>query len=240
MLDGDVPQATADVDSLARTLVTDDVNLRSALQRVAGAGCSLLTNCVGASVTLVINGRAITVGSSNELAQSLDDAQYASGTGPCLSAARDGGVVRMDDAAGDDRWPQFAQAALERGVRSCLSMPLTLSRDDTIGSFNAYGIQRSGFTADDEQLGRSFATQASVVVSNVQAYWAAFDQSNNLARAMERRATIEQAKGVMMSTHRVGPDEAFELLRTRSQAENRKLRDIADDVVREAAGGDRA
>ncbi|MGI9031821.1 MAG: GAF and ANTAR domain-containing protein [Ilumatobacteraceae bacterium] len=240
MMDGDGSQKTSGVDELARTVVTDDVNLSEALGRVAGTGSRLLMNCAGASVTLVDRGRAITVGSSNELAQSLDDAQYAADEGPCLSAARDGVMVRMMDARGESRWPHFATAALEHGVRSSLSTPLTLSREETVGGFNVYNVESDGFSDDDEQLCRSFANQASVVVSNVQAYWAAFDLSNNLSKAMESRATIEQAKGILMSTQRVGADAAFESLRQRSQAENRKLRSVADDVIREALEDERA
>lgn len=228
------------LDELARTLVTDDVNLSAALGRIAGTGCSMVANCAGASVTIIEAGRAITVGSSGELAQSLDDAQYAADDGPCLSAARGGLMVRMTNASGEDRWPRFTAAALEQGVRSSLSVPLTLSRQDTVGGFNIYGANEDGFTSEDESLCRSFAAQASVVVSNVQAYWAAFDLSNNLSKAMESRATIEQAKGILMSTQRVGADAAFEMLRQRSQSENRKLRDVADDVVRKAVEGERA
>lgn len=234
MSDSDASHGSLGGDELARTLVTDDVNLGDALGRVAGTGFRLLVNCAGASVTLIERGRAITVGSSNELARSLDDAQYAADDGPCLSAARDGVVVRMADASGDTRWPSFTTAALAHGVGSSLSTPLTLSREDTVGGFNVYGVEHDGLSADDELLCRSFATQASVVVSNAQAYWAAFDLSNNLSRAMESRATIEQAKGILISTRQVGADAAFELLRERSQAENRKLRDVADDVIREA------
>lgn len=236
----DAQHGSASFDDLVRTLVTDDVNLSDALRRVAGSGCSLLENCAGASVTLIERCRAITVGSTSQLAQSLDDAQYAAGDGPCLTAARGGRVVRMTDADVDDRWPAFTKEAVDQGVHSSLSIPLTLSRDDTVGGFNVYGTHANGFTAEDEQLCRSFATQASVVVSNVQAYWAAFDLSNDLAKAMESRATIEQAKGILMSTNRVGADAAFDLLRERSQVENRKLRLVADDVIRGAVDGERA
>jgi AmiR/NasT family two-component response regulator len=49
--------------------------------------------------------------------------------------------------------------------------------------------------------------------------------------AMESRAVIEQAKGVLMGQRRVDADEAFEMLRAASQRSNRKLRDIALGIV---------
>ncbi len=61
-------------------------------------------------------------------------------------------------------------------------MPLSLSGDDTWGGFNVYGTVADGFSDDDEQLCHAFAAQASIVVSNVQAYWAALELSRNLTR----------------------------------------------------------
>ena len=116
--------------------------------------------------------------------------------------------------------------------------PLRLASDDTWGGFNVYGTVDARFSDDDEQLCQAFAGQASIVVSNVQAYWAAFELSANLSRAMQSRAVIEQAKGVLMSSHRISAEAAFDLLVERSQTENRKLRDIAADVVHETPGGD--
>ena len=224
-------------ERLARTLITDDVNMSGALRRVADTGCGLLAHCASASVTIIERGEAVTMGSTGDVALALDAAEYGAGDGPCLTAARDQVVVRIDDTSVDPRWPEFTERAVDHGVHSSLSVPLRLSRDDTWGGFNVYGTVVAGFSEDDEQLCQAFATQASIVVSNAQAYWASLEMSTNLAKAMETRAVIEQAKGVIMSTHRISPDGAFDLLRQRSQHENRKLRLVAEDVVEEAARG---
>ena len=52
-----------------------------------------------------------------------------------------------------------------------------------------------------------------------------------LKTAMETRAVIEQAKGVIMSTMRCGPDAAFAVLVAQSQNENRKLYTVAAELV---------
>jgi GAF domain-containing protein len=134
----------------------------------------------------------------------------------------------------DDRWPTFAHAAVESGVLSSLSIPLVLAGDERVGGLNIYGQPASAFCADDEQLAMAFANQASVVVSNVQAYWSAFEMTRNLTRSMESRAVIEQAKGVLIARHGLSDDEAFGMLRNRSQTENRKLREIAGELVEQA------
>jgi AmiR/NasT family two-component response regulator len=57
-------------------------------------------------------------------------------------------------------------------------------------------------------------------------------QVDNLQRAIESRAVIEQAKGMIMMTMRCTADQAFEVLRSQSQTENVKLRDVAEALVR--------
>lgn len=52
-----------------------------------------------------------------------------------------------------------------------------------------------------------------------------------LHTAMEHRAAIEQAKGVIMNAMGCGPDAAFAVLIAQSQNQNRKLRDIAAEIV---------
>ena len=72
------------------------------------------------------------------------------------------------------------------------------------------------------------------------AYWEVLARSRHLSAAMVHRGVIEQAKGILMGEHHISADEAFGQLRQRSQNENRKLRDIAVDVVagtRPAGGG---
>jgi AmiR/NasT family two-component response regulator len=61
------------------------------------------------------------------------------------------------------------------------------------------------------------------------------DEIENLKTALLSRATIEQAKGMLIAQSRLTPDEAFQLLVRASQRENVKLRDLAARMV-EAAG----
>ena len=58
-----------------------------------------------------------------------------------------------------------------------------------------------------------------------------FTEYHNLQGALGRRATIEQAKGILMAVHGITADRAFEMLREQSQNSGRKLNDVADAVV---------
>ena len=58
-----------------------------------------------------------------------------------------------------------------------------------------------------------------------------FAEYHNLEGAFGRRAIIERAKGILMATHDIDEQQAFELLRDRSQRDGRKLVDIAEAVT---------
>ena len=58
-----------------------------------------------------------------------------------------------------------------------------------------------------------------------------FAEYHNLQGAFGRRATIEQAKGILMASHGIDQEQAFEMLRTHSQHNGRKLVDVAQAIV---------
>lgn len=58
-----------------------------------------------------------------------------------------------------------------------------------------------------------------------------FAEYHNLQGAFGRRAAIEQAKGILMATHSIDADRAFDILRDHSQRSGRKLADLAEAVV---------
>lgn len=58
-----------------------------------------------------------------------------------------------------------------------------------------------------------------------------FAEYQNLQGAFGRRATIEQAKGILMARHLIDQDRAFELLLEHSQRTDRKLIEVAEAIV---------
>jgi len=58
-----------------------------------------------------------------------------------------------------------------------------------------------------------------------------FAEYQNLQGAFGRRAVIEQAKGILMARHAIDQERAFEMLRSHSQRNGRKLVDVAEAVV---------
>jgi len=74
-------------------------------------------------------------------------------------------------------------------------------------------------------------------MANAQTYWDAHQLTENLQRAMQSRSTIDQAIGIVMASGGRSPDEAFQVLVRASQRENRKLRDMAQQIVDRARLG---
>jgi GAF domain-containing protein len=221
-------------DSLAALsgMLLGEESLESVLQRVVELACAVVPGCDGASVTLLRNGDATTGAASDESIAHVDKVQHTAGEGPCLEAARHGRTVRIGDIGADGRYPVLAEAAEATGFRSALAVPLVV-RGDTIGALNFYGRPPHAYDGTSEDVGARFAQQAAVAVANAQVHDRLVTLVAQLNEALTSRGVIEQAKGILMARDSCDPDAAFDLLRRRSQRENRKLRDIADDVVRE-------
>ncbi len=209
-----------------------DGTMTETLHRIAVLANSTLEGSAMVGLTLSVQGDPATPVFTDEDAPEIDSVQYKTGVGPCLDSFRNGVSYSNPSTATDTRWPTFSAACLARGILSTLSVPV-LSKDEKLGAANFYSRSEGAFTADDETVASAFAAQAAVVIGNSRAYRSARDLGEQLTQALESRAAIEQAKGLLMSTG-VNSDQAFELLRKASQRENRKLRDIAVDLVADA------
>lgn len=211
-------------------VVVSNETLDSMLQRVSELAVKEVENCDLAGITLMRDGRPVTSAFTDLLSPELDQAQYDSGKGPCLDAFRYNEQFRIDDTKLDERWPEFAAAAAEHGVRSTLSIPLMVG-DAALGALNLYSRTVGAFVDPDSAA--LFGSQAAVVLANAQAYWAAQHLADQLDTAIKTRAVIEQAKGILMAQHGCSPDEAFDMLSRTSQHTNTKLRDVAAQIVAE-------
>jgi GAF domain-containing protein len=210
-----------------------DATLADTLQRVSELACTAVTGADMVGITMLVDGKARTAVFTDDTAPEIDAAQYETGIGPCLDAFRHQQVYRIKDMANDNYWPPFSEAAAAHGVQSSMSVPLS-ARHEGVGALNFYSCAPDAFSNDDVQIGLQFASQAAIVLANTQAYWDAHQLGQDMTEAMKSRATIEQAKGILMGAQRCTADEAFEVLTRASQRENRKLRDIADEVVARA------
>jgi transcriptional regulator with GAF, ATPase, and Fis domain len=133
----------------------------------------------------------------------------------------------------EQRWPQWAARAHQAGASSSLSIGLPI-HDKVTGALNIYAIKPDAFDTDAVILGQTFAGYAAVALSNAHLYDAQATLAQQMQAAMQSRAVIEQAKGIIMGSRRCTADEAFSILTRISQDTNRKLRDVAAGLVASA------
>ncbi|MEV4618812.1 GAF and ANTAR domain-containing protein [Asanoa sp. NPDC049573] len=207
-----------------------ETDLNGVLMKVAELAQRTIPGAEEVSVTLVRGGQAHTAAYTGAVALRLDEWQYELGRGPCIDAAEGGVVVSVPDTSKDGRWPSWAAAAYAEGVQSSLSIGLPI-QDAVIGALNIYGTKPDAFDVDGVTLAQTFAGYASVAMANAHLYDTTATLANHMQSAMESRAVIEQAKGIVMGQRRCTADEAFAILVKVSQDTNRKLRDVAAALV---------
>jgi transcriptional regulator with GAF, ATPase, and Fis domain len=199
-------------------------HLDAVWDRVVQACVTQIDGADHAGITLLTGDSVSTPAASDELVRIIDRHQYATGEGPCLTAAIDHeAVVRVADLTLDTRWPKFSAAVVGLGVRSMLAFQL-YTDSDTIGGLNIYARTPDAFSDDSVHTGTLLAAHAAVAV-------AAASHSEHLRTALASRDAIGQAKGILMERYKITADQAFDLLIAASQQTHRKLKDIASDLA---------
>ena len=206
------------------------------LQRIAELAQATIPGADEVSVTLLDGERASSVGFTGPVAAQLDERQYAKGFGPCMDAALSGETVSIPDVEHDDRYPDFRAAAARTWVRSSLSVGMPVPQRK-VGGLNIYGRATDAFDESAVELAQAFADYAAVALLNASLVESKQALARQLEQAMSSRAVIEQAKGILMARTGCSPEEAFTLLSRQSQNSNRKLHDVAADVVANPRAG---
>jgi GAF domain-containing protein len=217
-------------------LVLTEPDLDTALVAVTRVAVSAVEPCDGASLTMRSRGVPSAPAASDEWSLELDRLQFAEQEGPCLDCLREGSVMRSGNLAQDGRFPHYGPAAAERGACSALSLPLAAD-GRTVGALNLYSRQLDAFDRETVAVGELLAAHASLAVSAATAYYSSRALADQMKQALESRAVIEQAKGVLMAQQGLTADVAFKALVAMSQRSNRKLREVAQEVVADAGKG---
>ena len=204
--------------------------IASTMEQIVELVCGAIESCGMAGITLLDAGGPHTLAATNEHARRVDSLQYDLGSGPCLDAYRNRVVFRVDSTATDMRWPEFLRQARSEGVGSILAFPLVV-RQDGLGALNLYAEAEHAFGPSEERTGLAFATHASITLSHAQGYWRQEQARQHLEVALTTRGIIDQAKGVLMARTGRTAEEAFESLRKASQRTNRKVSELAHEIV---------
>jgi hypothetical protein len=201
---------------------------------VLGPAATRVAGLVAATVTVyqeaVGGARLATVGASGEAGRRIDAIQYSTGDGPCVRAAATGEELLVEFPA--TGWEELSRRAVGEGVTCAWSLPV-VKNPKGAASLNLY-LSTGGDTvwaADNWAAAHALAHDTAKVMSA----WTALNDlrtaNNNLKVALESRTTIGQAEGILMARQGIGADQAFDILRRTSQRTNRKVRDVAGEIV---------
>jgi len=208
---------------LARLLESED-DVDATLDAIVHGAVGTVPGAGHASISVIKRRREVqTRAATDQLPRAVDSAQYEAGQGPCLDSLFEQETVRVADMATEQRWPDFGTRAAELGVGSMLSVQLYVDGDD-LGALNLIGEQPDAFDDDAEHVALLFASHAAVAMAGVQ-------KQEQLRSAMQTRDLIGQAKGILVERFRLTGEQAFRLLVRVSQTTNRKVPDIAEELV---------
>ena len=234
----DQVESTELAKALARmsAVLLSQESVSTTVQLVTTLAQKTLSGTAGAGVSLIDAVGKRTTAASDPLAEQADLRQYELDEGPCLTAWRDRVPVRIDDTHGERRWPRWIHDIADLGIRSAVSAPMLVG-DRSIGAIKVYSVQRATYDEDSEELLGLFAQQAAILLANAQSYRDAQELTDNLRRALASRDLIGQAKGVLIAGGARDEREAFAMLVSASQRSNVKVRDVARQLVDDAASG---
>ena len=182
-----------------------------------------------AGVTLGAADRFESKSPSDDVVVRVDRIQYELQSGPCVAAATNAALYTSPDIAEDERWLEFGiRARAETGIRSMSAARLFIESDgDVIAALNLYSRQLDAFGPDSEAVALILATHGAYTVANSVSQ----ERVANLEKALQSNRDIGVAIGVLMTQHLVTRDQAFTLLQMYSQRSQRRMADIAQDVI---------
>lgn len=180
--------------------------------------------CDSASITLRLSGgRFHTLAPTGENVRRADSLQYELNEGPCVAATWTDGMFLVEDLLNDPRFPNWGPRAAALGMHSILSLHLYTTKQ-SVGALNLYGTQSHRYTDLDVEMARVVAAHASAALARLRI-------EQDLWTAIDSRHLIGQAQGILMGKLDISTEQAFAVLQRYSKHTNRKLRDVAEDII---------
>lgn len=222
----DVHRAIAETArQMHASAVGEDGGTDRVLEAITAGAIEHVPGAQYAGVLLVSKDKTFrTLAPTDPLMNTLDRLQKETDQGPCLEAAWEQPMVRVDEIETDPRWPDFsARVVAETPARSSMSFQL-FTHQGSQGALNLFSDKVGAFDTESAEIGLVYATHAALALH-------ASKQFGGFASAIARRDVIGQAKGMIMAEYKVDAVQAFEMLRKLSQDTNTPVVTLAEQVV---------
>jgi GAF domain/ANTAR domain len=218
--------------SAEATMPADKPEVFGWLQRLCRAAVrSLPATGVGLSL-MSDDGAPTAVAASDPGSELIEDLQFTLGEGPCLAAYASGGPVLTADLteAARTRWPVYAPAAREQGVHAVFAFPMQIGAA-CLGVLDVYRDRVGELSGPTLSRAMTFADVAMRSLLDAQQLTGDADVPPGLEDAMGSRLEVYQAQGMVAVQLKVSLREAMVRLRAYAYAHDRRLSDVAVDVV---------
>lgn len=185
----------------------------------------------GVGVSMVSeSGDLITAAASSEASARLEELQFTMGEGPCLTAFASRGPVLVQNLgeAATSTWLGYGPAAHDHGVRAVFAFPLQVGAA-RLGAMDVYREQPGALSAWAMSRALTYAEVALQTMLTTPAD--AGGPESLLIGGDDTRFEVYQAQGMVMVQLGVGPTEALARLRAYAYAHDRRLGDVAIDVI---------
>ena len=167
---------------------------------------------------------------SDLVTERIEELQFTFGEGPCIDARTTSRPVLIPELTDEAmrRWPIYAPILHDAGIRAVFAFPLQVgaARLGVLDVFRASVGELS-----QEELSRAFGFADRAVNALLDVQQAATAERDGLDDALEHRAELFQAQGMVMVQLAVSLAEAMVRIRAHAYTENRQLHDIAADIV---------
>ena len=181
---------------------------------------------------------------TSEAMEMVELFQVQSDEGPCRDSFHEGVTVNTADLADEsDRWPRFAPVAARAGFRAAHAFPLRL-RGQVLGALGLFRVEPVPLRRSEIATAQALADVATVALLSSRGIADSHLVTARLEEALNSRIAIEQAKGIIAESLGCGVEEAFASLRRFARTGQKRLSDVAQEVVDgslrpEALAGDR-
>jgi GAF domain-containing protein len=210
--------------------------LMDALQQMLDATRQLFS-ASGAGFMMLDEGSALSaVAATDASGRLLEERQEEVGHGPCVDSVTLDQIVSTGDLATDDRWPELLPELPEAGVRAVLGVPIR-THGVPVGSLNVYRSEPHQWDDTEADALESYGTVLEGLLRTALESHQREQLVQQLQHALDNRIPIERAIGVIMARESVDPVTAFDRLRRRARSAERRVSDVAAELLESVTGG---
>jgi len=189
---------------------------------VTGAGLAWMTD----------SGPAGTFAATNGPARVMEELQFDLGEGPCVDCSTSGRPVLQSDLArtGGSRWPAFTTGAMDAGIRAIFALPLQVGAI-RLGVLDLYRDAPGPLAEAELTEALDFADAGIAILLHLQTATGGDGLQRHAVDPMDHHAAVHQATGMTAAQLDVTLATALALLRARAYVSDRRVVDLARDVV---------